>query len=323
MRSVRFQLNYHVQGPNAPFLYASDSGLFADIGLDVEFVEGRSLTRATREVMRGAADLGFGDASHALELAMTSGSVDVCAIMPIYRRSPCSLGYVAREGTLVLEDLADARLAGPDGDTSARLLPALLARNGLAGLDYTLLTVLPAERDRMLVADEVLAVTCFDATLLFSMRANGYDTSALRFLRFADNGLDLYTGSLVCGHSLIEADPALPAKLRSAVCEALLVCQSDPQKGVSAVMRRRPETDPVISRDHLIWILENNVFPQNEPSTGSLMDSMIFDLHSERMVTTIAAATTAAELPSQGDGHTVVGETQVAGVLERVFPFSA
>jgi ABC-type nitrate/sulfonate/bicarbonate transport system substrate-binding protein len=298
----------------------ADSGIFGDMGLDVEFIEGQSLTRATREVMLGGAQLGFGDATYALELALASASVNVCALMPIYRRSPCSLAYFDRGRPLRLTDLEGARLAGPDGDSSARLLPALLAINKLGQIEYSFATVEPSARDRMLATREVLAVTCFDATLVFSMRAGGYDTIDLRFLYFADHGLDLYTGSLVGSPELFEAMPELPAQLKAGTVEALKACLRDPEKGVSAVMRRRPESDPAIVRDHLTWVLEKNVFRDDAPLVGIQGDRMSFDTESTKMAATVATALAGSGFgAATGERDVAVETVDVESVLPKVF----
>jgi ABC-type nitrate/sulfonate/bicarbonate transport system substrate-binding protein len=284
---IRFQLNYRYQGANAPFLHAADSGRFAEAGLDVSFIEGISLTRAARAVAEGAADVGFGDAGHALELALRAGVAPVEVLMPIYVRSPCALGYLDGRVALRLVDLDGAALAGPDGDASARLLPMLLALNGLPELRYRFRTVTPSERNRLLAEGEVLAVTCFDATLRFSMLAEGRDVSRLAFLRFADHGLDLYTGSLVCSRALIAADPGLGDRLARVCAEAWRECRDDPDKGVAAVLRRDPSLDAGIVREHLGWVLANNVFADGR--TG-----LAFDPGSARMLATVETACRAA-----------------------------
>jgi ABC-type nitrate/sulfonate/bicarbonate transport system substrate-binding protein len=232
---------------------------------------------------------------------------------------------MARQAPLALVYLEGAVLAGPDGDTSARLLPAMLAKNGLMSLAYSLRTVTPEARDRMLAAGEVLAVSCFDATLMFSMRAGGYDTADLRFLYFADHGLDLYTGALVCAQGLIAEEPGLPERLRWVVGEALQACRWDPDKGVGAVMKRRPEADPGLVRDHLMWVLEKNVFPAAERSPAMPPASMNFVMDSDRMATTIAAAKAAAfghDEPAADEGPRVFDDSTdgLSSILQRVFP---
>jgi ABC-type nitrate/sulfonate/bicarbonate transport system substrate-binding protein len=291
---VRFRLNHLYQGPNAPFLHAADASLFADNDIAVSFIEGFSSSQVARAIAVGEADAGFGDVSSTFELALRTGSVPVTCLLPVFARSPCCLGYLPQSRPLALGDLGGATLCGPDGDTSARLLPLLLARNGLTDLRYTYLAVSPPERDRLVAAREVLAATCFDSTLKFAMRSRGYDSSALRFLYFADNGLDLHSAALLCSTALAEAHPTLAAKLASVTREAWAACRADPDLGVAAVMRRNPALDAAIVRDHLVWVLDHQVFPTGE-------DPMAFAVGDVRTAATLDAAvfTTGIEPPDR------------------------
>ena len=146
---IRFRLNHLYQGPNAPFLHAADAGLFADNDIAVSFIEGFSSSQVARAIAAGEADAGFGDVSSTFELALRAGSVPVTCLLPVFARSPCCLGYLPQARPLALGDLGGATLCGPDGDTSARLLPLLLARNGLTDVRYNYLAVSPPERDRL------------------------------------------------------------------------------------------------------------------------------------------------------------------------------
>ena len=105
---LRFKLNHLYQGQNAPFLYAADAGLFEQAGIDLVFVEGFSSSQVTRALLSGEADLGFGDVTSVLEASIRSGSAPIRVLMPIYVRSPCSLGYHRRPVPLTLAELDDA-----------------------------------------------------------------------------------------------------------------------------------------------------------------------------------------------------------------------
>ena len=283
---IRFRLNHLYQGPNAPFLHAADAGLFADHGISVSFIEGFSSSQVARAIAADEADVGFGDVSSTFELALRSGSVPVTCLLPVFARSPCCLGYFPKSRPLALADLDGATLCGPDGDTSARLLPLVLARNGCADVRYTYLAVSPPERDRMVAAGEVLAATCFDSTLKFAMRSRGYDSSQLQFLYFADQGLDLHSAALLCSTEIAEAQPMLAAKLAVITRDCWAACRADPNLGVAAVMRRNPALDPVIVHDHLAWVIEHQAFPAGDnpmffaiggdPRTDATLDAAVF-----------------------------------------------
>lgn len=291
---LRFRLNHLYQGPNAPFLHAADAGLFADAGMAVRFIEGFSSSQVARALAAGEADAGFGDVSSTFEMALRSGAAAVACLLPVYARSPCCLGYLPRPRPLALADLAGATLAGPDGDTSARLLPLLLARNGLGQVRYGYLAVEPAERDRLVAERRVLAATCFDSTLKFAMRARGHDSSDLRFLYFADAGLDIHSAALVCTTALLAEQPGLGPRLAAVTREAWAACRADPELGVAAVMRRNPALDPAIVRDHLVWVLDRQAFPGGAPAPA-------FDPADPRLAATLDAAvfTTGVDVPDR------------------------
>ena len=254
---LRFKLNHYYQGQNAPFLYAEDAGLLAAIGVRLEFIEGFSSSQVRRAIAEGAADLGFGDVTSVLQQAMATGDTSLRCMLPIYARSPCALGYHRRTPPLSLNDLAGARLCGPDGDTSARLLPALLQLNGLGDTRYAFQTVSPEERDRLVANREVLAATCFDATLKFAMTMRGHDSSDIDFLYFADHGLDSYSSAVIYGRDAVgERAADLAAVFRRAWRD----CRDDPERGVVSVLRRNPALDPALVRAQLNWVLDHQVF---------------------------------------------------------------
>lgn len=254
---LRFKLNHFYQGQNAPFLYAEDAGLLASIGVQLEFIEGFSSSQVRRAIAEGAADLGFGDVTSVLQQAMVTGDESIRCLLPIYARSPCALGYHRRTPPLALSDLDGARLCGPDGDTSARLLPALLLLNGLGDTRYDFLTVSPEERDRLVANRAVLAATCFDATLKFAMPMRGHDSSDIDFLYFADHGLDSYSSAVIYDRDAIGGRAA---ELAALFRRAWLDCRDDPGRGVASVLRRNPTLDPALVRAQLDWVLDHQVF---------------------------------------------------------------
>lgn len=280
---LRFKLNYLFQGQNSPFLHAVDAGYFGDHGLSCTFVEGFSSSLVTRALVGGEADIGFGDVSSVFERALRTGESEISCLVPIYEHTPCCLGYLSDGKRLTLADVPGSTLCGPNGDTSARLLPLLLKRNGLAPDSYTYLGVQPEERDRLVAQRSVLAATCFDATLKFAMQMRGYDTRALEFLYFADNGLDIYSGALVALNSVLEREPGLAGKLQAIARQAWHDCLANPQLGVDAVIRRSPDMDPEIVRNQLTWILERQVFPSGA-------GPMAFDLEGAKMAATLECA---------------------------------
>jgi ABC-type nitrate/sulfonate/bicarbonate transport system substrate-binding protein len=301
---LRFKLNHVYQGQNAPFLYAADAGLFAERGLDVRFIEGFSSSLVTRAIAAGEADCGYGDLSSLLAHAIDEGRASIQAVMPVYRRSPCALGYLRDGPDLRLAEIENQVLCGPRGDTSARLLPLLLARNGLGGIRYELRLVEPEERDALVASGQVLAATCFDATLKFAMTMRGHDSRGLRFLSFADHGLDIYTGSVVCRADLLSERPRLLDDLRAVTRRAWLDCLADPSLGVDAVAARAPQLDRGLVRAQLEWVMSRQIFPQDPAD-------MRFDRDGAQMEATVACAL---------EGRAGLGEFDERSLVAAVCP---
>lgn len=292
---LRFKLNHFYQGQNSPFLYAADAGLFTQAGVDIAFIEGFSSSQVTRALLEDEADLGFGDVTSVLEHAIRSGTAPISALLPIYVRSPCAIAYQRRKVPLQLRDLDGARLCGPQGDTSARLLPLLLARNGLAGLRYDMQVVSPAERDQLMADHAVLGATCFDATIKFAMPMRGHDSSGLQFLYFADHGLDIYSSAVIASRSVLDNHPGLAQALSQIIRQAWNDCHADPNRGVASVLARQPDVDPLIIRAQLEWVLTHQVYhPSQKP--------FVFDRNSTRWADTISVAeyaATGATIPTE------------------------
>jgi len=65
----------------------------------------------------------------------------------------------------------------------------------IAGLDISRIEIRqfsPQLRDTMLVTKQVDAVTGFDSTVLFNLKANGVAIEDATVIYYADNGLDVY-----------------------------------------------------------------------------------------------------------------------------------
>lgn len=281
---LRFKLNHYYQGQNSPFLHAADAGYFNNSGITCTFIEGFSSSQVTRALVSGEAEIGFGDVSSVFERALRAGETEISCLVPIYEHTPCCLGYRSEGRKLTLAEVETGTLCGPNGDTSARLLPLLLKRNGYAPDRYTYIGVQPEERDRMVAAHSVTAATCFDATLKFAMQMRGHDASDLDFLYFADHGLDIYSGAFVALNSVLDQEPGLAGTLQEIVRRAWHDCLADPGLGVDAVIRRSPDMDPAIVRAQLTWIMERQVFPAGPRP-------MTFDLAGAKMADTLECAT--------------------------------
>ena len=69
----------------------------------------------------------------------------------------------------------------------------------------------------MLISKQVDAVTGFDSTVLFNLKANGVGIDDAAVIYYADNGLDVYGNAILANPAFLQAKPdAVKAFVRAA-----------------------------------------------------------------------------------------------------------
>src|SRR5262249_32020686 len=77
--------------------------------------------------------------------------------------------------------------------------------------------VSPQRRDTMLLTKQVDAVTGFDSTVLFNLKANGVAIEDATVIYYADNGLDVYGNAFLANPAILQTKPdAVRAFVRAA-----------------------------------------------------------------------------------------------------------
>ena len=120
-----------------------------------------------------AADIGIGDISTLVEFASRRPEIAPKALFILHNRSPQAVISLKSSGISMLTDLHGRILGQGPADAPSRMFPAVA---NIAGLDMSRIEVRqfsPQLRDTMLVTKQVDAVTGFDSTVLFNLKANG------------------------------------------------------------------------------------------------------------------------------------------------------
>jgi NitT/TauT family transport system substrate-binding protein len=90
----------------------------------------------------------------------------------------------------------------------------------IAGVDTSRIEIRqfsPQLRDTMLLTKQVDAVTGFDSTVLFNLKANGVGIDDATVIYYADNGLDVYGNAILANPAFLQARPdAVKAFVRAA-----------------------------------------------------------------------------------------------------------
>lgn len=238
---VIFGLDWAFVGQHVPFFVAADKGFWAEEGLDVEIVRGYGSADAVQKVAAGATTIGYGDTG-ALVVARSEG-VRVKLVGMVLGLPPHAVIYRMDTPIATPQDLEGKTIGAAAGDSVRRVFPAFAQ---LAGFDI----------DK--VQFETIGYEVYNASLL-SGRIDGlaeyyaakpnYDAAAaesgieLGILKFADNGLDIYSNGFLVQESLLTENPDLLRSFLRGVFRGFDYAYQNPEEAVDIMMKYAPTLD--------------------------------------------------------------------------------
>lgn len=183
----------------AGFFLAEELGLYAQAGLDVEFLPYQTQQSVHELLISGQADLGI-DSPDQVLIARGKGD-PLLALAAIFRISPIAYASHAKHQVRYPQDLAGLRVGTlPDG--TATLMDALLAHNNVS-LDAIKRVPMNYELEAFLEGDlDVIPVYTMDEPFLLDQKGLDY-----HLLLPQNHGVDSYGDTLITTESLIQEHP--------------------------------------------------------------------------------------------------------------------
>ena len=245
---LKLILNWKYQGPQGMFFLAEDLGYFKAENLEVTMDQGSGSGAAVPLVANGAYDMGFGDLNALIEFAAKKPDDAPIAISVLYNMPPFVIAVKADSPIKEPKDLVGKTLGGPVNDGSLKLFPAFCSAAKIDCSSVTVTNVAPNLREQMLMQGQVDGVFGYINTVRFSARQMGVDEKQLRFISYADYGLDLYSNSIIASRKLVKENPeALKGFLR-ALNKGIVAALKDPDAAIAAVVKREPLIKPAIDK---------------------------------------------------------------------------
>jgi NitT/TauT family transport system substrate-binding protein len=243
---IKLVMSWKYEGPQAFYYIAQDKGYFKAEGLDVSIDQGEGSGASVPKVAAGAYDAGVGDTSALIQLAAREPAQAPKAVFMMYNTPPFVIAVKADSPIKTPKDLEGKTVGAPAGDGALKLFPALAKQTGIDISKVTLTNMAPNLREQLLMRGQVDAVFGYLTTITFSAKAMGIDPDTqLRFIRYGDYGMDLYSNTIFFSQPFIKAHPEAVRGFLVALDKAIKDVVADPEAGVDAVMKR----EPLLKRD--------------------------------------------------------------------------
>lgn len=289
---IKMVLNWKYQGPQAWFFMAQDKGYFKAEGLDVEIDQGEGSSASITKVAAGAYQAGFGDINALINLAATRPADAPVAVYMIYNTPPFTIVVKKDSAIKTPKDLEGKTVGGPANDGALKLFPAFAKVAKIDAAKVNITNMAPNLREQMLQRGQVDAIFGFTNTVYFSAKLAGIDPEKdLRFINYADYGMDLYSNAIVFSRAFLKENPKAVAGFVKAVNRAINDSLANPEAAMDVVMKREPLLKREVEKERLLATVKEEM---NHPEIAKIG---LGDVDGERLKRAIAMVVDANALP--------------------------
>ncbi|MCU0762804.1 MAG: ABC transporter substrate-binding protein [Hydrogenophaga sp.] len=257
--AVKFSLNFKPDGSNAAWFLAQEKGYFRDAGLQVTLDASNGTGDVLSRLGNNSYDFGFADIGALMEFAARNPQQAPVAVLAIYANSPLSIVALRKSGISGPKDLTGRKLGGPATDGAYRMLPAFARATGLDTAQLRTENIDIRVRETLLFRGDLDAIAGFDSSIWFNLKAMGVKQEDVVFMRYADQGLDLYGNALMVSRKMLETNPEAVRAFVRATALGWRDALANPAEAIEAVARRDPLINKAIEIEKLQWLLQNQV----------------------------------------------------------------
>ena len=254
LTKVGVVLNFAADGGAAGFYHALERGYFRELGLDVAIEPSKGSADAITRTASQASDIGVGDISTLVEFASRRPEISPRVVFILHNRSPQAVISLKSSGISKLTDLHGRILGQGPADAPSRMFPAVA---NIAGVDTGRIEIRqfsPQLRDTMLLTKQVDAVTGFDSTVLFNLKANGVGIDDATVIYYADNGLDVYGNAILANPAFLQARPDAVKAFVRAAARGWRDAIADPKAAMISLGKHNNLAKLDIEGERLAWL---------------------------------------------------------------------
>src|SRR3954464_9954899 len=256
---LKLVLNWKYQGPQGMFFLADDRGYFKAEGLEVTLDQGNGSGAAVPLVANGTYDVGFGDINALIELASKKPEDAPIAVYVMLNQPPFTVAVKADSPIKSPKDFEGKTLGGAANDGALKLFPALCKLTKIDCTKVKITNMQPNLREQMLMQGQVDGVFGYVNTIRFSAKLMGVEEKQLRYINFADYGMDLYSNAIIVSKKLAKEKPEAVRGLVRAINRGLLDSLKDIDASVAAGAKREPLIKVPVERERFEATLKDEM----------------------------------------------------------------
>jgi len=232
-----------IAGADHAFLFlAKARGYYADVGIDVDFLDGKGSMVALQAVATGNDTLGIANLS-TMALAVGAGA-PLTAIACILQKAPDCLIALASSGILKPKDLVGKIWGFVPTDAGQRLFPAFARNTGIDPESIKRIQLTPAAGYTSLLVGNVDFISGWvisDALKLGQIKPIAPP------IVYADYGVDSLGNGFLASRDTVASRGDLLKAFLAATAKGSRDAQRDPAAAVDALMAARPSTNKVVA----------------------------------------------------------------------------
>lgn len=232
---IAFQTDFIPTGWDAGYLAAVDQGFFKRQGLDVTVEMGTGSFQTAEEVAKGTEDLGAVDGGTMIQ-AIDQG-LPVLGVASIFKLSPDALIVPAASGITSVAQLKGKSIGVSAGDSTAHMLPGILAYNHLTPADVHLVNMENNAMVPALLQHRVAAISTLAIGLGTAVDLQGMPTRALLD---DDNGLELPGYSLTANRPWLQSNGPAVTRFILAVRQGWAWAKANPTAAIAILVKHYP-----------------------------------------------------------------------------------
>jgi NitT/TauT family transport system substrate-binding protein len=252
LTNVRFILDWAFQGPQSCYLLALDRGFFREEGLNVTIDRGFGSGDTPVKVASGAYDFGVADISPTIRMRLTQRDTDIVSPFVLQQGSPLAAMTLRRSNIRTPKDLEGRRVAAPETDAGRQLFPAFARATGIDVARINWVTVTPQLREPMLARGDADAITGFETSGVFSLRAVNVNPADIVSMRYSAFGVQLLSTALLVRRPYAEANARTVTAMIRAIARGHIEAFRDPDAAIRHLVQRDPTAPAALERERLV-----------------------------------------------------------------------